>query len=64
MQFCQEEEFVITYALFKLAQRLLYAWQSLQNRPDNIVRNQIDYILMKTRFENGIEGIQAYTGTY
>lgn len=62
IQFCQEEEFVITNTLFKLPERRLYTWQSPQHRPDSIVRNQIDYVLIKTRFKNGIKGIKTYPG--
>lgn len=36
---------------------------SRQYRPDNIVRNRINYILIKNRQKNGIKGIKAYPGT-
>lgn len=62
IQFCQDENFVITNTWFKLPKRRLYTWQSPQHNNNNIVRNQIDYILVNSRFRNGLRGIKTYPG--
>lgn len=63
VQFCQEENFIITNTWFKLPARRLYTWQAPGHNDTNIVRNQIDYILVRERFRNGIHGVRTYPGT-
>lgn len=55
---------MVTNILYKVPVRRLYIWQSPQHRPDNIICNQIDYVLIKTRFKNGIKGIKLCPGAY
>ena len=43
---------------FKLHPRRLYTWRS----PDKITRNQIDYILCKTRWKSNIQRITILPG--
>jgi len=45
-QFCQEENMKITHTWCKLPSRCLYSWKAPGDRPDNIIRNQIDYMLI------------------
>lgn len=62
VQFCQEENLVVTNTWFQLPTRRLYTWQSPQHNENNVVRNQIDFILVNHRFRNGIQGVKAYPG--
>uniref|UniRef100_A0A8D8SJ40 Craniofacial development protein 2 n=2 Tax=Cacopsylla melanoneura TaxID=428564 RepID=A0A8D8SJ40_9HEMI len=62
LQFCQEKQMVITNTLFKLPRRRLYTWKSPKDTPDNIVRNQIDYILIKMRYKNAVKSAKTYPG--
>lgn len=62
VQFCQEENLVVTNTWFQLPSRRLYTWQSPQHNENNIVRNQIDFILINRRYRNAIQGVRAYPG--
>ena len=62
VQFCQEEDLVATNTFFNLPPRRLYTWKSPQDNPQNIVRNQIDYILVNRRFRNSIPTVRTYPG--
>lgn len=62
VQFCQEENLVVTNTWFQLPPRRLYTWQSPQHNENNIVRNQIDFMLINRRYRNGIQGVRAYPG--
>lgn len=62
IQFCQEEEYIITNTWYKLPFRRLYTWMSPQHTQDNIVRNQIDFILINRRFRNCIKSTKTYPG--
>jgi len=62
LQFCTEENFSIMNTWFKLPPRRLYTWKSPQDKNNNIVRNQIDYILINKRFKTSILGAQTYPG--
>ena len=62
IQFCREERMIITNTLFKLPPRRLYTWKAPTDKPDNIVRNQIDFILINQRFRNSITSVKTYPG--
>ncbi|XP_050505674.1 craniofacial development protein 2-like [Diabrotica virgifera virgifera] len=62
LTFATEEELVITNTLFKLPYRRLYTWRSPGDTPENLIRNQIDYILINKRFKNSITSVKAYPG--
>ncbi|XKL64613.1 hypothetical protein PGB90_004699 [Kerria lacca] len=62
VEFCKTEEFVVKNTFFKLHPRRLYTWKSPQDSPSNIVRNQIDYILVNKRFQNSIIRTTTYPG--
>ncbi|XP_072384650.1 uncharacterized protein [Diabrotica undecimpunctata] len=49
--------------MFRLPNRRLYTWTSPRHNADNIVRNQIDYILIRSRFKNSITSTKTYPGT-
>ena len=56
IKFCEENKFVVANILFNCHKRRRYAWKSPGER------NQIDYILVKARFRNGIKSAFAYPG--
>ncbi|XP_045482912.1 uncharacterized protein LOC123686691 [Harmonia axyridis] len=62
LQFCQEETMKITNTWFDLHPRRLYTWKSPADRTGNIVRNQIDFILVNQRFSSTIKRTCTYPG--
>ncbi|XP_060518451.1 uncharacterized protein LOC132697174 [Cylas formicarius] len=47
---------------FSLPPRRLYTWRAPQDRPGNIVRNQIDFVLVNKRFSTTVSRAQTYPG--
>lgn len=62
IEFCQENHLVVTNTCFKLPCRRLYTWKSPQDRRGIMVRNQIDYITINSRFRNGVLDAKTYPG--
>lgn len=62
VEFCQENNLVITNTWFKLPKRRLYTWKSPQGTTRHIIRNQIDYVTINSRFKNSILSAKAYPG--
>lgn len=62
IEFCQENNLVITNTCFKLPYRRLYTWKSPQDQIGKVVRNQIDYIAINSRFKNGVLDTKTYPG--
>lgn len=62
IQFCQEEEYVISNTLYKLPERRLYTWKSPQDKADNVTRNQVDYIMINKRFKSSLINVKTYPG--
>lgn len=58
--FAQEHQLAIMNTFFKLPARRLYTWVSPQDKPGNVVRNQIDYLLINKRFRNSIQSAKTY----
>ncbi|CAH2088651.1 unnamed protein product [Euphydryas editha] len=55
VQFCQDQDLVIMNTYFQLPPRRLYTWTSPRHRPDQIIRNQINYIMINSNsFSNGV----------
>lgn len=42
--------------------RRTYKWLSPADKPDKIVRNQIDYLMINERYRNSIKAVKAYPG--
>lgn len=59
-RFIEEEEYIILNTFFKLPPRRLYTWTSAQDQPNNVIRNQIDYILINKRFRNSCLSVKTY----
>ena len=58
MEFCQENKLVLTNTMFQLSPRRLY---TLESR-GGIVRNQIDFIMIKDRFRHSVKLAKTYPG--
>lgn len=59
IDFVIETEFIIANTFFKHSLRRLYICKSLQDTPDYIVRNQIEYIMVNKRFRNFITSMKT-----
>lgn len=62
VQFCREERLVVTNTLFKQPPRRLYTWKAPGDKPGNIIRNQIDFVLINQRFRSSIISTKTYPG--
>ena len=58
IEFCQENELVITNTLFQQHKRRHYTWTS----PDSQHRNQIDYTLCSQRWRSSIQSAKTRPG--
>lgn len=63
VQFCNEKSLFVSNTFFKLHPRQLYTWTSPAHKPDKIVRNQIDFILMDHRFKKYVKSVKTYPGS-
>lgn len=45
--FCQQQDMVVTNKYFKLHERRLYTWESPADNVNKVIRNQMDFILIK-----------------
>ena len=58
VEFCSRNGFQILTTFFKLHARRLYTWRS----PDQTTRNQIDYIICKTRWRSSVRRVTTLPG--
>ena len=58
IHFCEKHNMSIMNTMFKHPPRRLYTWKS----PGDITRNQIDFIITKTRFKNNVKKCRTYPG--
>ena len=58
VEFCSRNDFQIMNTFFKLHARRLYTWRS----PDQTTRNQIDYIICKTRWRSSVRRVTTLPG--
>ena len=56
VNFCKENEYVITNTFFKNHNRRRYMWK----KPGDAGRYQIDYILVKQRYRNSVKNSREY----
>ena len=56
IEICQQNNLKIANTLFQHTNCRLYTWK----RPGNIVRNQIDYIMVNQRFRNSIKSGKTF----
>ena len=60
--FCETNNMAVMNTWFQLPKRRLYTWKSPQDDGNTIIRNQIDYILIRKRYRNSIKRVAAYPG--
>lgn len=60
--FVTEEEMVILNTFFQLPARRLYTWKSPADKPDHIIRNQIDFMMVNKRYRNIFTAVKTYPG--
>ena len=58
VSFCRRNDFQILNTFFKLPARMLYTWRSL----DQTTRNEIDYIICKTRWRSSVRSMTTLPG--
>ena len=58
IEFCQNNNLIITNTWFQHYPRKIYTWKS----PGDIARSQIDYIMINKRFRNNVKQAKAYPG--
>ena len=58
VELCKGEELIITNTMYQHHVRNLYTWKS----PGDIVRNQIDYIMINNRHTNSVLNVKTYPG--
>ena len=58
VEFFSRNDFQIMHTVFKLHARRLYTWRS----PDQTTRNQIDYIICKTRWRSSVSRVIKLPG--
>ena len=58
IQFCEQNQLVITNTCFQQSKRKTYTWKS----PGDKTRNQIDYIMVNKRFRNSVKQAKTYPG--
>ena len=58
IEFCQENSLANTNTTFQQSLRRLHTWKS----PGNILRNQIDFIFIRSRFQNSVMNATTYPG--
>uniref|UniRef100_A0A8D8SHV0 Craniofacial development protein 2 n=1 Tax=Cacopsylla melanoneura TaxID=428564 RepID=A0A8D8SHV0_9HEMI len=62
IQFCMEQNLFVSNTYFKQHPRRLYTWTSPKDSMDNIIRNQIDFILINKRYRNCCTSMRTYPG--
>ncbi|KAI5718027.1 hypothetical protein M8J77_015079 [Diaphorina citri] len=60
--YCLEFDQIIMNTFFKLPPRRLYTWRAPGDTPENIIRNQIDYITINKRYRNAIKSVKTFPG--
>jgi endonuclease/exonuclease/phosphatase family metal-dependent hydrolase len=55
INFCERNGLIVTNTWFRKPKRRLYTWKAQGDR----IRHQLDYILVKHRFRNGVKEVQT-----
>jgi len=58
--FAEENEIVVLNTFFRLPPRRLYTWKSPADKLEQIIRNQIDFMMVNRRFRNSITSVKTY----
>ncbi|KAL6420466.1 hypothetical protein ACFW04_014454 [Cataglyphis niger] len=62
VQSCIENDLLVANIYFKLHARRLYTWKLPADAKERIVKNQIDFILMKQELKKSIKSVKNYPG--
>uniref|UniRef100_A0A8D9BUD2 Craniofacial development protein 2 n=1 Tax=Cacopsylla melanoneura TaxID=428564 RepID=A0A8D9BUD2_9HEMI len=60
--FAETHQLAVMNTWFRLPPRKLYTWISPKDRPEAIIRNQIDYIMVNKRYRNSCSAVKTYPG--
>ncbi|XP_022184225.1 uncharacterized protein LOC111043552 [Nilaparvata lugens] len=60
--FASTHDLVVTNTWFKQPKRRLYTWKSPSDKPEKVIRNQIDFIMINKRFRNSCMTMRTYPG--
>lgn len=63
VQFCQKKGLIVANTFCKLPERRLYGLKAPGNSPNNIIRSQIDFILINKQYQNSFKATKTYPGT-
>ena len=58
MEFCKKNDLSITNTWFEQRESARHTWRS----PDGVTRNQIDYVLINTRYKKGVRNSKSRPG--
>ena len=58
LEFCEKHKLVVTNTWFQTHKRKIYTWKS----PGDLERYQLDYILVRQRYRNGVKSSFSYPG--
>lgn len=62
VKFCCEHRIFIANTLFKFLLRRLYTWRSPDGREKLTMRNQIDFIIIKSEMRRFIKSMKIFSG--
>lgn len=61
IEFCLNEKIIVTNTTFKHPKRHLYTWKApADGHNNNIIINQIDYIIFRKGFRNAVICVKTY----
>lgn len=65
IDFCTEEDFLITNSIFKHPSRHITTWESTRRHQNKLVKtyNQIDFILVKKNLKTSLKDARSHAGT-
>jgi hypothetical protein len=58
IEFCKQQQMMVTNTWFKQEKRRRYTWKA----PGDLTRYQLDYILVRERYRNSVKNSHAYPG--
>uniref|UniRef100_A0A8D8Q4X5 Craniofacial development protein 2 n=1 Tax=Cacopsylla melanoneura TaxID=428564 RepID=A0A8D8Q4X5_9HEMI len=61
-QFVESHKLVVLNTQFKQPPRRLYTWKAPKDKPEKVIRNQIDFILINKRYRNSCKNMKTFPG--
>ena len=62
INFSKRHNLFITNTWYQQRRSAQYTWRSEHEKPEDQIRNQIDYVLVDKRFRNGIQNSKSMPG--